>query len=404
MDRRTFVFSAAAIAAGLAPAGRPRAAAAARIGLVLPLTGERAGQGGMVRDAALLALDQANRDRRPGRPHIVAQLIDCGSRRDRFAAALRRLVTVEDSVSVFGLCPPGAGAELVDFLSGHDALFWDPAPAESGACSPHVVHAGPTPHHSLGTLVPFMVAEVGRRFLVVGDGDGRRAGLLAAAVAMLDDSGATAVGEPALVAGEDFAGVLRRIRHERVDVVLSTLEGPHQVALLRAYKEARLDPLEIPIASPTLTEADMVAAGPGVAAGHIAAQPYFTTWRSPENAAFVAALRRRHGAALLPDALAEAAWCQVQLFARALDALGPGELHPVTVREAARDRWVAAPQGRVRLDGATLHAELWPKVAVVEPSGRAKVLARTARPMAPLPAWGLTGSGCPAGGAEGSRG
>lgn len=404
MDRRTFVFSAVAMAAGLAPVSRPHAAAFARIGLVLPLTGERAGQGRMVRDAAFLAIDQANRDRRSGRPQIVAQLIDCGSRRDRFAAALRRLVVAEDTVSVFGLCPPSARDDLRDFLAVHNGLFWDPAPAENGTCSPHIVHAGPTPHHSLGTLVPFMTAEVGRRFLLVGDAEGRRAGLLAAATAVLDGVGATLVGAPALVAGEDFAALINRIRRERVDVVLSTLEGSGQVALLRAYKDARLDPLEIPIASPTLTEADMVAAGPGVAAGHVSAQPYFTTWRSPENSAFLAAMRRRHGAALLPDALAEAAWCQIQLFARALDALGPGELHPVTVREAARDRWVAAPQGRVRIEGATLHAELWPKVAVVEPSGRAKVLARTAQPMAPLPAWGQGGSGCSAGGSRPSDG
>lgn len=394
MDRRTFVFSAAAMGAGLVPAGRPQAARVARIGLVLPLTGERAAEGQMVRNAALLAVEQANRDRRAGRPVIVAQVIDCGSQAKGFAAALRPLVADERTISLFGLCPPGERAGLRDFLAAQDGLFWDPGPAETGECHPHIMHAGPTPHHSLGTLLPFMAAEVGRRFLLVGDGDGRRAELLAAAAAMLGEQGATQVGEAALIRDGDFDVLLRRIRRERVDVVLSVLEGARQVALLRAYRESRLDPLEIPIASPTLTEADMAAAGPGVAAGHIAVQPYFTTWQSPENADFLGQLRRRHGPAFLPTALAEAAWCQIQLFATALDALGPGELHPVTVREAARDRWVSAPQGRVRVDGATLHAELWPKVAVVESSGRAKVLARTAQAVAPLPAWGLGGAGC----------
>lgn len=394
MDRRTFVFSAAAIASGLAPAGRAQAQRVARIGLLLPLTGERAAEGQMVRHAALLAVDLANRERRSGRPVIVAQVVDCGSQAKRFAAGLRRLVADEQTISVFGLCPPGERAGLGDFLAAQSGLFWEAGPAETGECHPNVIHGGPTPHHSLATLLPFMSAEVGRRFLLVGDGDGRRAGLLAAASAMLGESGATQVGEAALVREGDFDGLLRRIRRERVDVVLSLLEGARQVALLRAYREGRLDPLEIPIASPTLTEADMAVAGPLVAAGHVAVQPYFTTWQSPENARFLGQLRGRHGAACLPGAVAEASWWQIQLFARALDALGPGELHPLTMREAARDRWVGAPQGRVRLDGATLHADLWPKVAVVDSSGRAKVLARTGQAVAALPAWGQGGVGC----------
>lgn len=394
MDRRTFVFSAAAIASGLAPAGRPLAARVAHIGLVLPLTGERAAEGQMVRHAAMLAVDQANRERRPGRPAMVAEVIDCGSQATGFAAGLRRLVADENTISVFGLCPPGERAGMRDFLAVQRGLFWEAGPAEAGDCHPSIMHGGPTPHHGLGILLPFMAAEVGRRFLLVGDGDGKRAGLLAAAAAMLGEYGATQVGEAALVREGDFDGLLRRIRRERVDVVLSVLEGARQVALLRAYRDGRLDPLEIPIASPTLTEADMAAAGAGTAAGHIAAQPYFTTWHSPENLRFLGQLRGRHGPACRPTASAEAAWCQIQMFAKALDALGPGELHPVTVREAARDCWVAAPQGRVRLDGATLHAELWPKLAVVEPSGRAKVLVRTAQAVAPLPVWGRGGAGC----------
>jgi ABC-type branched-subunit amino acid transport system substrate-binding protein len=394
MDRRTFVFSAAAMASGLAPVGRARAARVARIGLVLPLTGARAADGRIMRDAAMLAVGLVNRERRSGRPFIAAQILDGGSQASGFAAGLRRLVADENVISVFGLCPPGERAGMRDFLAAQSGLFWESGPAESGECHPNIIHGGPTPHHSLSTLLAFMIAEVGRRFLLVGDGHGGRRDLLAAATAVLGQSGATQVGEAALVHDGDFDLVLRRIRRERIDVVLSVLEGDRQVGLLRAYRQSRLDPLEIPIASPTLTEFDMVAAGPGVAAGHIAVQPYFSTWGSPENARFLGQLRGRHGPASLPTAMAEAAWWQIHLFARALDALGPGELHPVTIREAARDRWVTAPQGKVRLDGATLHAELWPKVAVVEQSGRAKVLARTMRAIAPLPTWGMGNRVC----------
>lgn len=378
MDRRTFLFSATAT---LAYARHAPAGEVARIGLVLPLTGERAAEGMLARDAALASLDLANRDRRPGRPLILAEIHDSRGEGGRFLASLRKLAD-DRAVSIFGLCPPDNRAAMIELLAARDALFWDPEPAESGGCGGPVIHGGPTPNQSLGALLPFMMAEVGRRVLVVGDAGGLRRTLLDAAWAMVEVK-AVPAGAPALVEGRDFAPILRRIRRERVDVVLSVLDGTAQLDFLRAYRTARFDPLEIPIASPTLTEADMAAAGPGIATGHIAVQPYFSTWHSPENKVFLAALRRRAGPGAVPGPLAETLWWQIQLFAKALDALAPGEVHPITVREAARDREVAAPQGRVRLDGATLLAALWPKIAVADRAGWAKVLAHTARPLPP---------------------
>lgn len=382
MDRRTFLFAAAAT---LAYARHAPAGEIARVGLVLPLTGERAAEGMLARDAALAALDLANRERHPGRPLILAEIHDSRGEGGRFLAGLRKLAD-DKAVSVFGLCPPDSRTAMTELLTTRDALFWDPEPAEPGGCGGPVIHGGPTPNQSLGALLPFMTAEVGRRVLVIGDAGGRRRALLDAAWAMVEVR-ATPVGAPALVERRDFAPILRRIRRERVDVVLSVLDGTAQLDFLRAYRAARFDPLEIPIASPTLTEADMAAAGPGIASGHIAVQPYFSTWRSPENEVFLAALRRRAGPGAVPGPLVETLWWQIRLFAKALDALGAGELHPITVREAARDREVAAPQGRIRLDGATLRAALWPKIAVVDQAGRAKVLAHTARPLVP--------QGCP---------
>src|SRR5690606_38315423 len=132
---------------------------------------------------------------------------------------------------------------------------------------------------------------------------------------------------------------------------------------LRAYAAARLDPLDVPMLCPALTELEVAQAGAALAAGHVSCQPYFAGWRSLGNDRFLTALASRLGSGVRPTALAEALWGQVHVFAAAVARLEGLKLHPVLVREAARGCEMLLPQGRIRLDEDNLHSRLWPKVA-----------------------------------------
>ena len=391
MDRRTFLSgTAAALAVMAAPPARSRRIA--RIVLPLPLTGPQAVLGRMLHGTALAAVDAANRAGLGGHAAVAVQVEDTRSDPSRFEMLVRQFATGDGRpAAVFGCCPddlrPGLGA----WLDSVDGVLWDPQGYEGGECSAGIVHFGPTPYQSLSQALPFLAAEVGRRFLVVGGDGPRAAGLARVARWAVGRMDAELVGEGN---AENRLAWLGRARRERVDVIVCTLEGAALAAYLQAYAAARLDPLNIPMLCPAMTELEVAQAGPALAAGHVSCQPYFAGWRSLGNDRFLAALRPRLGG-VRPTALAEALWGQVLVFAAAVSRLDGLDLHPVLVREAARGGETLMPQGRVKLDEDSLHPRLWPKVAVASEDGDFKVIARARQAVAPLPFWGL-GTTCTA--------
>lgn len=389
MDRRQFLFGAGAASLGQAPlvVGRGFSRPPARAALLLPLTGEQAPLGRLLHGTALAAVEAINRAGLGGSRAVELRVEDWASDPRRFDVLVRQLGAGEGRpAALLGPCPHALRGEVAAFLEAMDGVLWDPQGHAGGAFGPGILPFGPTPYQSLTQSLPYMAAEVGRRFLLVpGDNPyGRKlAGIARWALGRMD---AELMGE---AGGDDRLAWLGRLRRQRVNVVLCTLEGAALAEFLRAYAEAGLDPQEIPILSPTMTELDLAAAGPSVAAGHVACQPYFAGWRTLGNERFLATVRRRTGLNVLPTVQAEALWGLLHLFAAAIAAVGDVGLHPILVREGARGRDVLLPQGRVRLEADTLHPSLWPKLGVATAEGGFKVIARSDRPVPPLPLWGL---------------
>lgn len=393
MNRRQFLRAASAFAASTAglvsrrTEARAFTRAPARAVLLVPLTGDQAALGQLLHATALAAVESINRAGLGGARAVDLRVEDWRSDPRRFDALVRQHGSGEGRpAALFGPCPYPSRAEMAAWLDSADSVLWDPQPHGGGQYGGGIVPMGPTPYQSLSQSLPYLAGEVGRRFLLVpGEGGygGELAGIARWALGRMD---AELVGE----AGPDSRlGWLGRLRREQVNVVLCTLEGAALAEFLRAYAAARLDPQEIPILAPAMTELDVAAAGPLVAAGHVACQPYFAGWAAQSNDRFKAALRRWLASGQVPTAQAEALWGLLHLFAAAIAFLDDLAPHPVLVREAARGRDVLLPQGRVRLDADTLHPQLWPKLAVATPEGGFKVIARSDRPVAPLPLWGI---------------
>jgi len=385
MDRRHFLAGSAAAMLMPNPA---RARSPVRIALLLPMTGALAEMGKMLQGTALVALEAVNRHAlRP----IIAETEDWRSDPRRFDALVRGLGAGQGRpASLFGPCPDTLREAVGAFLDEYGGLLWDPAGYGGGECSGGVLHGGPTPYQGLKQLLPFMAEEVGSRFLLVGGERPTSRALNRAARHGLGRMGAQVVGEAMRLA--DHVTALAR---GGFDVVLCSLEGAELVDFLAAYSETGLDPQQFPIASPTMSEFETRAAGTGIAAGHVACQPYFAGLRTLGNDRFLAALRKRLGPGFTPTAMAEALWGQIHLFARAVDTLDDLQPHPMLVREAAKAVEIVLPQGRVRLDPKTLHMALWPKIAVAEEDGGFKVIAKSELPVPALPFWGNGGKGCP---------
>ena len=105
-------------------------------------------------------------------------------------------------------------------------------------------------------------------------------------------------------------------------VVFSTLVGSNICGFCERYAEAGIDPVDIPIASHNVTEAELSAVGRVECGGHITAAPYFSSIQSEANRNFVRAFRERFGAAAPVSQYAASAYSAVRLFALALERAG----------------------------------------------------------------------------------
>lgn len=394
MDRRHFLRTAGALAAlaSMAPT-RARAREAAHIALLLPLSGEQAALGRMLAGTAQAAVAAVARQHGAGSRRITATIEDTQSDPVRFGLLARVLGSgPERAVSLFGPCPASVRPDLGVFLERAGGLLWDPDGYEGGDCSAGIIHGGATPHQSLKQMLPFLAAEVGPNFLLVGDNGLYSQGMSRVARWAIERMGASVVGEA--VSRDEHRAWLARVESGRVDVVFCSLQGAALVEFLRAFHAAGLDSLETPIASPCMSELEARACGPGVAAGHVACQPYFASLRTLGNDRFLATLRRSLGRQFVPTALAESLWGQIHLFARAIAVLDDIPPHPVLVREVVKGSEVLLPQGRVAVQADGLHARLWPKIGVAQADGSFKVVARSDRAIDPVPFWGLGSGAC----------
>lgn len=383
MDRRTFLISAGAML--LAKPARARGIV--RIGLLLPLSGPEALRGRLAHGAALLAVAEINRTLAPTGRVIEARVEDTRSEPRKFAAALQRMMWEDRPASVFALPPGGVRAEAGLFLDRYDGLMWDGAANPGGSCGKNVIHGGPTPHQNLKHIVAWMAERHGPRLLVAAGRDELGRELARVCHRMLKRLGLTAMASPS-----DPAEAVARAGN--ADAILSTMGGAAAIELVRRHRAAGL---KAPIASPTLTELEVAALGPA-AAGHIAVQPYFPGWVSPANWRFLDRMRRRHGGSVAPGAAAEALWTQIHLFGEALVRLEEGDVHPLNIREAAKDLVFEAPQGKVTVEAETLHTGLWPKLATIGGTGRFTPFAWPRDAVPALPYWGYPGQVCTDGG------
>jgi ABC-type branched-subunit amino acid transport system substrate-binding protein len=191
--------------------------------------------------------------------------------------------------------------------------------------------------------------------------------------------GCTVVGEKYLdlrAKRGEFRPVMQQIKNAGADVIFSTVVGDSTVYLYQAFAEAGLDARIVPIGSLTTTESEVRAMGFDVAAGHVTAAPYFQSVRGDRNDSFVKRYKKRYGADEPTNMCAEAAYFQVHLFAKALALTESMETD--LIKQSVLGIDFEAPQGRVSINAATSHTDLWSRVGRVDRRGQFEIVQQSA--------------------------
>lgn len=357
-----------------------------RIGVLFSQTGTTAVVERTMARATQLAIEEINAAGGVlGRPLEPVEA-DCASDPKVARRQASYLLGEEQVPVIFGCYMSSTRKAVTPLCEQFDALLFYPTLYEGFEYVPNCIYTGAAPNQNSLQLGQYLTRSCGERFYFVGsnyvfpyESNRIMADLLRA-------HGAKVLEEryvPLNCEADAFAPVLKEIEKLRPDVVFSTIVGSATATFYRAFRQVGFDPAATRIASLTTSEAEVAEMGKEAAEGHLAAAPYFDTLATRRNRAFVGAFQERFGSNSPITASAEAAYFQVNLFARALEACGSTDTEALL--EALNGVQYDAPQGSVRIDPDNNHTFLWPRVGKANAQGKFEIVHDARKPVKPDP-------------------
>ena len=340
---------------------------AIRIGLLFSVTGTYRTIGKSMLNGARLALEEINENADfPFRLEAVSA--DPGGCNEHYAEAAEWMLADERLAHVVGCYTSSSRKEVLPFFEKHDGLLWYPSHYEGFESSEHVVYTGAAPNQHILPLAEWLLDHCGNSAFFIGSNyiwAWENNKIMREAV---QAAGGEVLAERYLPVGEtDFSGLIKKILSTRPSFVFNTLIGESAYAFFRQFRKAAQaagidQQRDMPIASCSLAEPELVEIGRGAAAGHISSSVYFETVRGAANRAFLDRYRDRFPDAGPVCADVEASYIAVLLLAKAIRAAGTTAM--VEVRAAVTDLALDAPQGKVLVDPDNRHCYLTPRIGI----------------------------------------
>lgn len=315
------------------------------IGIVHSLSGPMALCESHLVNAAMLAIDEINRDGgllgRPLRPIVE----DGASDPHVFAQKAEHLAKTVGVEHIFGCWMSSCRKAVLPAIELEDALLWYPMQYEGLEQSKNVVYTGSCLNQQIEPAVRWAMKQGHLRCLLVGSDYvfPRTAHRLIRG--LVESLGGRIVGEFHEPLGQgNFDRVAETVATENPDIVFNTVNGVDNIALFQALGRARVRATATPVLSFSLSEIELAKLG-GQATGHLACWSYFQSFATPENLSLIDRFRARYGRTeVLSDPVATA-YAQVHLFKDVAERIG--DVQSAAVR-------AALPGSEMKLGGETL--------------------------------------------------
>ncbi|ARE82655.1 aliphatic amidase expression-regulating protein [Roseovarius mucosus] len=357
-----------------------------KIGFLYSRTGVTSVVESQQREAAILAVEEINQDGGLLGEELLFSGCDTRSNPAAFRAEGARLLSEERVDALFGCYMSSCRKAVLQTVNDHKSTLFYPTHYEGFEYAKGCIYSGATPNQSAKWLADFMTQTYGGRFFFVGSNYIFPYEINRLMRDLLSNRGADVVDEvyiPLGSSGDEIDCVINRIKQSQPVIVFSTLVGTDAVDFYRAYDNAGFDRTIMPICSVTAGEPEMAAMGRSAAEGNIKAAPYFSVIDSDVNRRFVTRFRERFGEEASLCAEAEAAYFQIKLFAEAVRQAGGTDRDDLL--RVLPTFSLEAPQGLVRVDAATNHTVLWPRVAIVDADGKFRIVREASSPVIPSP-------------------
>lgn len=308
--------------------GARRKSSEIRIGILHSLSGPMALCESHLVNAAMLAIDEINRDGgilgRPVRPIVE----DGASQPSTFARKAEALVR-DGTEHVFGCWMSSCRKAVLPAVESANALLWYPMQYEGLEQSKNVVYTGSCLNQQIEPAVRWAMKQGHMRCLLVGSDYvfPRTAHRLIRG--LVESQGGQILGDFHEPLGQgNFERVAQLIAAEKPDIVYNTVNGVDNIALFEALGRAGVRAANTQVLSFSLSEIELAKLS-GKATGHLACWSYFQSFTTPENLSLVARFRARYGRTeVLSDPVATA-YAQVHLLKEVAERIGDFDSHAI---------------------------------------------------------------------------
>ena len=268
---------------------------------------------------------------------------------------------------IFGGCTSHCRKAMLPVVERSNSLLWYASVYEGFEYSPNVIYTGAAPNQGM-QLAAYLIRHCGSRIFLVGADYIYPRETNRIMRDTVEQHGGEILDETYLRLGCDQADineVVEDIRRIQPDVVFSTLIGSDAERFYRRYHEMGLSAARMPIASLTMTEAEVAQVGRPVRRPHHRGHLFQFGGHAGQRAfpgALAAALRRAPG-----QRLRRGVHSQVHLYARALQRAGSQDTRKLmqAVHQVAFD----APGGPLAVLPENNHCALTPRIGVCRPDG-----------------------------------
>lgn len=325
------------------------------VGILRSVSGQSATSERAMLDAALLAIEEINRDGGLlGRP-VRGVIADGGPDGTAVARQAERLIREEHACVVIGCGASADRRSVVQLIERADHLLVQPVAYEGLEQSPAVVSAGAVPNQQIAPAVQWCHdALSARRFLLVGPDDAWPRCINAIAADQIRGVGDEVVGEfylpPGSTAVED---AVRRVVDLDPDVVLCSFTGDAAASFFDRLRAAGIGADATPVLALGLSEDDLRAMDIDDLVGHYSAASYFQSIDRPENLSFVRRFKARYGEDRATSDAGVGGYDSVRLWAQAVREVETTDVR--RVRESLRHQSLDAPAGIIAVDPDTQH-------------------------------------------------
>ena len=399
MDRR---FTLKTLTAGVALAcasGFPGTALAAdtiKVGILHSLSGTMAISETVLKDVALMAIDEINASGGVLGKKVEAVVVDPASNWPLFAEKARQLLTQDKVAAVFGCWTSVSRKSVLPVFEELNGLLYYPVQYEGEELSKNVFYTGAAPNQQAIPAVEYLMSEDGgsaKRFYLLGTdyvyprttNKILRAFLKAKGV---KDADIAEVYTP--FGHADYQTIVANIKKFSAGgktAVVSTINGDSNVPFYKELGNQGLKATDVPVVAFSVGEEELRGVDTKPLVGHLAAWNYFMSLKNPENDGFRQKWAAYAKAKGLPSAgkpltndPMEATYIGVHMWKQAVEKAKTVAVDPVIAAMAGQT--FKAPSGFVaKMDERNHHLHKPVFIGEVKADGQFNVVWKTKGPV-----------------------